>query len=183
MDDRTVGAIILYAEDHMLKSWNSQYVHSWFKKKKKSSNNLRHHPCSLNPPGNSPVNIHSYLSQQVNQRDKLPLNMAIKCSKFFKKRKGRGKELNSRSMGWEEVNGKLSLMGRCGFAYFGLGNLWYHLGEEDKPLWGPVECRTCNYVETGTTSAALAKITSIMSVETQRNLKLLGGCQESVTVK
>lgn len=39
----------------------------------------------------------------------------------------------------------------------------------------PVECRTCNYVETGTTSAALAKITSIMSVETRRNLKLLGG--------
>lgn len=32
----------------------------------------------------------------------------------------------------EAVNGKLSLMGCCGFAYFGLGNLWYHLGEEDK---------------------------------------------------
>lgn len=32
------------------------------------------------------------------------------------------------------MNGKLSLMGRCGFAYFGLGNLWYDLGEEDKPL-------------------------------------------------
>lgn len=80
------------------------------------------------------------------------------------------------------MNGKLSLMGRCGFAYFGLGNVWYRLGEEDKPLRGPVECRTCNYVETGTTSAALAKITSIMSVETRRNLKLLWRCQESVTV-
>lgn len=32
------------------------------------------------------------------------------------------------------MNGKLILMGPCGFAYFGLGNLWYHLGEEAKPL-------------------------------------------------
>lgn len=37
----------------------------------------------------------------------------------------------------KEVNGKLSLMGRCGFVYFGLGNLWYHLGEEDKPFARP----------------------------------------------
>lgn len=72
-------------------------------------------------------------------------------------------------------------MGRCGFAYFGLGNLWYHLGEEDKPWRGPVECRTCNYVETGTASTGLAEITSIMSVETLHNLKSLregGGGRE-----
>lgn len=36
-----------------------------------------------------------------------------------------------------------------------------------------MECRTCNYVETGTASPAPARITSIMSVETQHNLKLL----------
>lgn len=56
----------------------------------------------------------------------------------------------------------------------GLCNLRYDLGEEDKPWRGPVECRTCNYVETGTSSAALARggkrgKTSIMSVETQHN--------------
>lgn len=56
----------------------------------------------------------------------------------------------------------------------GLCNLRYDLGEEDKPWRGPVECRTCNYVETGTSSAALAGggkrgKTSIMSVEMQRD--------------
>lgn len=75
-------------------------------------------------------------------------------------------------LGWQKLSGKLSLLGCCGFAYFGLGNLWYHLGEEDKPLWGPVECWTCNYVETGTASADPAKTTPIMSVETPSNLKL-----------
>lgn len=86
----------------------------------------------------------------------------------------RGRELNRISSIWGGPSGKLSLLGRCGLAYFGPGNLRYHLGEEDKPLWGPVECRTCNYTETGTTSAAPARITSIMSVETRHDLKLLG---------
>lgn len=64
-------------------------------------------------------------------------NLAIKGFKFPRKESksmGCGRELNSGCLGLEEVNGKLCLMGCCGFAYFGLGNLWYHLGEEDQPL-------------------------------------------------
>lgn len=43
-----------------------------------------------------------------------------------------------------------------------------------------MECSTCNYVEKRTASAPLAKITSIMSVETQRNVNLSQRRQESV---